>query len=53
MEVVQVVWWEHPNLTGKYSSAKVHRSLKVSVKDGIVEPKSLDDYDIQIDELLG
>src|SRR5690606_20715337 len=32
MEVVQVVWWEHPNLTGKYSSAKVHRSLKVSVK---------------------
>jgi CRISPR-associated protein Csd2 len=51
MEVVQVVWWEHPNLTGKYPSAKVHRSLSVNVKDGVVEPKRLADYEIHLDEL--
>lgn len=53
MEVVQIVWWEHPNVTGKYSSAKVHRSLKVSVKDDVIEPKTLNDYNIQIADLEG
>jgi len=53
MEVVQVVWWEHPNLTGKYSSAVVHRSLKVQVKEGITEPKNIEDYVIRLEELDG
>lgn len=53
MEVVQIVWWEHPNLTGKYPSAKVHRSLRVAVKDGVTEPKNLDDYDIELESLEG
>ncbi len=53
MEVVKVVWWEHPNLNGKFSSARVHRSLKVAVKDGVVEPKNLDDYAIHLDNLDG
>lgn len=30
MEVVKVFWWNHGCKAGKYSSAKVHRSLKVN-----------------------
>ena len=30
MEVVKVIWWNHGCKAGKYSSAKVHRSLKVN-----------------------
>ena len=29
MEVVKVIWWKHANKVGQYSSARVHRSLKV------------------------
>ena len=29
MEVVKVIWWKHNSPCGQYSSAKVHRSLKV------------------------
>ncbi len=41
MEVLTVVWWEHNNKSGQYSSAKVHRSLKVN-SDGSVEGGNLD-----------
>ncbi len=30
MEVVKVVWWKHGSKAGQYSSAKVHRSLRVT-----------------------
>lgn len=30
MEVIKVIWWEHNCPHGQYSSAKVHRSLKVN-----------------------
>lgn len=53
MEVHKVIWWEHPNPTGKYSSAKVHRALKISIKDGVKDPKSIEDYDIAVDDLEG
>lgn len=36
MEVVKVIWWEHNCESGQYSSAKVHRSLKVN-PDGTYE----------------
>jgi len=29
MAVEKVIWWEHGNKSGQYSSAKVHRSLTV------------------------
>jgi len=29
MEVLKIVWWKHDSKAGKYSSAKVHRSLTV------------------------
>ena len=38
---------------GQYSSAKVHRLLNVKVKDGIIEPRSIDDYQIKMAELPG
>ena len=53
MEVHKVVWWEHSSPNGQYSSAKVHRSLRVTVKDGISEPRAIDDYEIILDKLDG
>lgn len=54
MTVYKVYWWEHNNPNGQYSSAKVHRLLKVKVKEGIEEPKDIEqDYDIILDELPG
>jgi len=49
MEVVRVYWWEHNCKDGQYSSAKVHRLLKVIPK--VDAPASVEDYDIQLDEL--
>jgi CRISPR-associated protein Csd2 len=48
MEVYKVYWWKHNSNNGQYSSAKVHRSVgdKIRVKEGITNPKSIDDYDI-------
>lgn len=51
MEVYKVYWWEHSHKNGQYSSAAVHRSLKVSVKKGVAEPKHIEDYDIIVQEL--
>ena len=53
MEVVKVYWWKHKNKNGQFSSAKVHRSLEISVKGGITEPHSIDDYEIQLTPLEG
>jgi CRISPR-associated protein Csd2 len=53
MEVCKVYWWQHNSPNGQYSSAKVHRLLKVGLKPGIDEPKSIEDYDIALKELPG
>ena len=53
MEVCRVYWWEHDSKTPKYSSAKIHRLLHITPKDGIGTPKSFDDYDITLDKLEG
>lgn len=46
MEVCKVYWWQHKSNNGQYSSAKVHRSVggKVRVRDGVTEPKNIQDY---------
>lgn len=41
MEVLKVIWWKHNSPCGQYSSAKVHRSLKIG-KDGNIDFDSLD-----------
>lgn len=53
MEVVTLYWWRHNNKIGQYSAAKVHDSLKVTLKDGVVIPSSVDDYKIELENLPG
>jgi len=53
MEVIRVYWWKHNCKDGQYSSAKVHRLLKVRQKEGVNEPASVEDYCIALDELPG
>ena len=51
MEVVTVYWWRHNNKIGQYSAAKVHDSLKISLKEDVMIPTSVDDYEIVLEEL--
>ncbi len=51
MEVLKVVWWKHGSKAGQYSSAKVHRSLKVEPDGEIaisalagLEPEIIDGF---------
>lgn len=53
MEVNKVIWWEHNNKLGQYSSAKVHRSLKIRLKEEVSEARSFEDYDVIVEELEG
>lgn len=53
MEVVRVYWWKHNNKIGQYSSAKVHKSLSVILKDGVDLPASEEDYCIRLSPLEG
>lgn len=53
MEVIKVFWWKHNCKDGQYSSAKVHKSLKVSLKEGVISPASADDYVISVENLPG
>jgi CRISPR-associated protein Csd2 len=51
MEVYKLYWWKHNSPNGQYSSAKVHRSLKVVPKSD--KPESIEDYDPILTELTG
>lgn len=51
MEVFKVFWWEHHSKLGQYSSAKVHRTVEIDRK--VPSPKSIEDYDIKINDLDG
>lgn len=53
MEVWKFFWWKHNCKDGQYSSAKVHRSVHVSLKDDSVTPRSVDDYEVSLDTLEG
>jgi len=53
MEIIQVYWWEHSSKSGQYSSAKVHSSLHVDLKDKTKRPQSKDDYQISVRALDG
>lgn len=53
MEVHKVYWWKHNCKNGQYSSGKVHRSLNVTLKTGVTEPKDITDYDIELQALTG
>ena len=53
MEVFKLYWWQHSCKEGQYSSAKVHNSVRVELKDGVIVPTSVDDYNCYVDELDG
>ena len=53
MEVLRLYWFKHNNKSGQYSSAVVHRSVKVTPKEGILTPSSYDDYDYNLVPLDG
>ncbi len=53
MEVVKLYWWKHDCKEGQYSSAKVHRSVKIKLKENVIEAKTADDYEVTVDELAG
>ena len=53
MEVVELFWWEHNCKDGQYSSARVHRSVKVTPKSEDIIPSCVEDYDISVEPLDG
>ena len=53
MEVVKLFWWKHNCKDGQYSSAKVHRSVKIVPKEIDGNPSSVDDYVISLEPLPG
>ncbi len=53
MEIVKLYWWKHNNKIGQYSSAKVHNTIKIKLKEGIELPSSIDDYIIEENDLDG
>ena len=53
MEVVKLFWWEHNCRDGQYSSAKVHRSLNIQLKDDVTIPQDVNDYIITVSPLDG
>ena len=53
MEVHKLYWWEHNCPHGQYSSAQVHRCLRVTLREGVEIPSSVEDYVVTLDELPG
>lgn len=53
MEVCRVYWWKHDCKTPKCSSAKIHRALKIKLKDSVSSPHSFEDYEITLNEIEG
>lgn len=54
MEVKKVYWWKHNCPMGQYSSAKVHRTLRVAAKANTDRiPSCYEDYEITLENLPG
>ena len=53
MEVVKLFWWKHNCKNGQYSSARVHRSVRIAQKDADAIPSCAEDYDIRLEPLPG
>lgn len=45
MSIVKMYWFNHNCKEGQYSSDKVHNFVNAKLKDGIVEPTKLEDYE--------
>ena len=53
MEVVKLFWGKHNCKNGQYSSARVHRSVRIAQKDADAIPSCAEDYDIRLEPLPG
>ena len=53
MAVNKVFWWEHENKNGNASSSKVFKSLNISKADGVITPKSIEDYVFETSDIDG
>ena len=53
MEVVKLYWFKHNCKDGQYSSAKVHRSVSVTQKPGVMVPSEIEDFEIKVTPLEG
>ena len=53
MEVKRVYWWKHNCKIGQYSSHKVHNSIEIKKKEGVRNPRKIEDYEIICHELPG
>ncbi len=53
MEVRRVYWYKHDSKTPKYTSARVHRLLDITLKEGVDRPRRFEDYDIKLGTLEG
>ena len=53
MEVVKLYWFRHNCKDGQYSSARVHRSVKAELKEGVSIPACAEDYRITLEPLEG
>lgn len=51
MEVCRLYWWRHNCPMSQYSSAKVHRLVKINAK--MDDPKEFEDYEILVETLPG
>lgn len=49
MEVCKLYWWKHNCPMGQYSSAKVHKLIRITPK--VDNPKEFEDYEVKIDTL--
>lgn len=49
MEVCKVYWWKHNCPMGQYSSAKVHRLIRITAKTD--DPKEFEDYVVEVNSL--
>lgn len=51
MEVCKLFWWQHQEKTPKISTAKIHRSVKIT--PNVSRPKSFEDYTVELEPLEG
>lgn len=49
MEVCAVYWWKHGCKTPAHSSARVHRSVKITLRDGVKTPSDFEDYVVSVE----
>ena len=49
MEVNRVYWWQHQEKMPAVSTAKIHRSVRITPK--VERPKCFEDYAVELDNL--